>query len=198
MENVFWQKQAIDKSLRQRLNGHKSLVIWFTGLSGSGKSTIANALELELHNRGLRTFLLDGDHIRHGLNSDLGFSETDRIENIRRIGEVAKLFVGAGCIVLAAFISPYLRDRERVRFLFAANEFVEVYVKCPLAVCEQRDPKQLYKKALNGEISNFTGISAPYEEPEKPEMVIESDRETVEDAIRKIIRYLEERNCFTI
>ncbi len=194
MENVFWQKQAIDKDLRQSLNGHKSLVIWFTGLSGSGKSTIANALELELYNRKLRTFLLDGDHIRHGLNSDLGFSETDRMENIRRIGEVAKLFVEAGCVVLAAFISPYLLDRKRVRSLFAENEFVEVYVKCPLTVCEQRDPKQLYKKALNGEISNFTGISAPYEEPEMPEIVIESDRETVEDAVRKIIRYLE-GNC---
>ncbi len=195
MENVFWQKQAIDKDLRQGLNGHQSLVIWFTGLSGSGKSTIANALELELYRRKLRTFLLDGDNIRHGLNSDLGFSETDRIENIRRIGEVAKLFVEAGCVVLAAFVSPYLRDRKRVRSKLADNEFVEVYVKCPLAVCAQRDPKQLYKKALNGEISNFTGISAPYEEPEHPEIVIESDRETVEEAVRKIIRYLEERNC---
>ncbi|XJZ28220.1 adenylyl-sulfate kinase [Bacillota bacterium Lsc_1132] len=198
LENIYWHKQAIDKRQRQKLNGHKSLVIWFTGLSGSGKSTIANALELELYKRRMRTYLLDGDNVRHGLNSDLAFSKADRIENIRRIGEMAKLFVGAGCITLAAFISPYRSDRNRVREQLEQGEFVEVYVKCPLEICQLRDPKNLYKKALSGEISDFTGISAPYEEPENPDIVIESDRETVEEAVMKIVHYLDERDYFTI
>lgn len=198
MENVFWHKQAIEKVHRQQLSGHKSVVIWFTGLSGSGKSTIANALEIALYTKGLRTFLLDGDNVRHGLNSDLAFSEADRIENIRRIGEVAKLFVEAGCLTITAFISPYRRDRERVRRLVGADEFIEVYVKCPLEICEQRDPKNLYKKAREGKIADFTGISSPYEEPENPELVIESNQVSVEEAVRKIIDYLDEKNYFSV
>ncbi|MCL5039664.1 MAG: adenylyl-sulfate kinase [Firmicutes bacterium] len=189
-EHAVWQRVAVTKEQRQKLNGHKSFIVWFTGLSGSGKSTIANALEQRLHQMGLRTYLLDGDNIRHGLNADLGFSPEDRRENIRRIGEVAKLFVDAGVIVITAFISPYRADRQMVREMVAPGEFIEVYVKCPLELCERRDPKGLYKKARRGEITDFTGVSAPYEEPEKPEVVVESDRESVEEGVEKIIAFL--------
>jgi len=186
-------KGRITKEDRRRLKGHKSVILWFTGLSGSGKSTIAHALEEELYKRGIHTYILDGDNVRSGLNSDLGFSEEDRKENIRRIGEVAKLFIDAGVLTMVAAISPYKRDRDFVRNLVEPGEFVEIYVKCPLKVCEARDPKGLYKKARQGIIKNFTGIDDPYEEPENPEIVVETDKETIEEAVAKIIRFLEER-----
>jgi adenylylsulfate kinase len=182
----------IKKEDRQRLKGHKSAILWFTGLSGSGKSTVAHKLEEKLFERGIHTYVLDGDNIRTGLNKDLGFSAEDREENIRRIGEVAKLFVDAGIIVLSAFISPYIKDRETVRNLVEEDEFIEIYVKCPLEVCEKRDVKGLYKKAREGIIKNFTGIDDPYEEPLNPEIVVETDKETLEESVNKIIKYLEE------
>ena len=167
--NVHRQKLDVDKATRRQLNGHTSLVLWFTGLSGSGKSTIANALEKALHDRGIRTYILDGDNVRHGLNNDLGFTDADRVENIRRIGEVAKLMVDAGIVVLTAFISPFRAERKMVRELFEDGEFIEIFVDTPLAVAEERDPKGLYKKARRGELPNFTGIGSPYEPPLEPE-----------------------------
>jgi adenylylsulfate kinase len=177
---------------RCKLNNQKSTILWFTGLSCSGKSTLAYKVEERLFFRGLHTYVLDGDNIRAGLNNNLGFSAEDRQENIRRIGEVAKLFVDAGVIVMAAFISPYERDRERVRNIVEEKEFVEVYVRCPLSVCENRDTKGLYKKAREGIIKQFTGIDAPYEEPENPEIIIDTDKLTIEESVYKIICYLEE------
>jgi adenylylsulfate kinase len=196
--NTVWHTTSVTKAERQRLNGHKSCVLWFTGLSGSGKSTIANAVEDKLHQLGVHTYLLDGDNVRHGLSKDLGFKKEDRIENIRRIGEVAKLFVDGGMIVLSAFISPYIVDRKEVRSILQEDEFIEIYVKCPLSVCEQRDPKGLYKKARKGEIKNFTGITDPYEEPNNPEVVINSNKHTIEDAVKKIINYLTKHNIISI
>lgn len=168
-------------------------MLWFTGLSGSGKSTLAHAVEEELFRKGCYTYILDGDNIRHGLNSDLGFSEADRRENIRRIGEVAKLFVDAGIIVLAAFISPYREDRERVRALFEPAEFIEVFVNCDLAVCESRDPKGLYRKARSGELKQFTGIDSPYEVPFRPELVVNTACYGVEDSVRAVLAFVTER-----
>ncbi|MEC2304962.1 MULTISPECIES: adenylyl-sulfate kinase [Heyndrickxia] len=191
--NITWHETKIKKEDRRRLNGHSSAVLWFTGLSGAGKSTLSVAVEQELHRRGIRTYILDGDNIRHGLNKNLGFSPEDRKENIRRIGEVSKLFVDAGVMVLTAFISPYRADRDMVRELVEGNEFVEIYVNCPLEACEQRDPKGLYKKARNGEIQNFTGIDAPYEAPEHPELVVETDKQPLEQAVGQVIRFLEEK-----
>ncbi|MEK6460965.1 adenylyl-sulfate kinase [Heyndrickxia faecalis] len=191
--NITWHETKIKKEDRRRLNGHSSAVLWFTGLSGAGKSTLSVAVEQELHRRGIRTYILDGDNIRHGLNKNLGFSPEDRKENIRRIGEVSKLFVDAGVMVLTAFISPYRADRDMVRELVEDNEFVEIYVNCPLEECEQRDPKGLYKKARNGEIQNFTGIDAPYEAPEHPELVVETDKQPLEQAVGQVIRFLEEK-----
>ncbi|MCI1576851.1 MAG: adenylyl-sulfate kinase [Weizmannia coagulans] len=191
--NITWHETQIKKEDRRRLNGHSSAVLWFTGLSGAGKSTLSVAVEQELHGRGIRTYILDGDNIRHGLNKNLGFSPEDRKENIRRIGEVSKLFVDAGVMVLTAFISPYRADRDMVRELVEDNEFVEIYVNCPLEECEQRDPKGLYKKARNGEIQNFTGIDAPYEAPEHPELVVETDKQPLEQAVEQVIRFLEEK-----
>ncbi|MGG3965342.1 adenylyl-sulfate kinase [Heyndrickxia faecalis] len=191
--NITWHETQIKKEDRRRLNGHSSAVLWFTGLSGAGKSTLSVAVEQELHGRGIRTYILDGDNIRHGLNKNLGFSPEDRKENIRRIGEVSKLFVDAGVMVLTAFISPYRADRDMVRELVEGNEFVEIYVNCPLEACEQRDPKGLYKKARNGEIQNFTGIDAPYEAPEHPELVVETDKQPLEQAVGQVIRFLEEK-----
>jgi adenylylsulfate kinase len=170
--NIIPQEYRITKSDRQTLNGHKSCIIWLTGLSGSGKSTLANSVEQQLHLRGIRTYVLDGDNIRHGLNNNVDFSEAGRKENIRRIGEVAKLFVDAGVVVITAFISPFREDRDRVRKLVAAGEFMEVFIDCPLEVCEARDVKGLYKKARNGEISDFTGISSPFEVPLNPELTV--------------------------
>ncbi len=191
--NVVWHDHHVTKEERAGLKGQKPCVLWFTGLSGSGKSTIANAVEAKLTAQRKHTYLLDGDNIRHGLNRGLGFSEEDRIENIRRIGEVAKLFVDAGLIVLTAFISPYRADRERVRSLVEDGEFVEVFVDTPLDVCESRDPKGLYQKARAGEIAEFTGISSPYEAPEKPEIHIKNDKISVEEVADRIVDYLQKR-----
>ncbi len=188
----------LTKKERQKLKGHKSFILWFTGLSGSGKSTLAHAVEEELFKMGKHTYILDGDNIRSGLNKDLGFSMEDREENIRRIGEVSKLFVDAGIITLTAFISPYKKDRDFVRNLVEEGEFIEIYVKCPLEVCEQRDVKGLYKKARAGIIKNFTGIDDPYEEPENPEITVETDRETIEESINKIISYLKDKGYLEV
>ena len=194
VDNIVWHESKIKKEDRQRLNGHKSCILWFTGLSGSGKSTLANEVEKELHQMGIRSYVLDGDNIRHGLNNNLGFSPEDRKENIRRIGEVSKLFVDAGLFTLTAFISPYREDREMVRQLVGPNEFVEIYVKCALEECERRDPKGLYEKARNGEIKEFTGISAPYEAPLRPELIIESDKLTIEQSVHKVIDFLKQHH----
>jgi len=191
-------KGRITRKDRERLKGHRSFILWFTGLSGSGKSTLSHRVEELLYQQGIHTYILDGDNIRTGLNKDLGFSEEDRKENIRRIGEVAKLFVDAGVVVLSAFISPYKRDREFVRSLVPEGDFIEVYVKCPLEVCEQRDPKGLYKKARQGIIKNFTGIDDPYEEPENPEIVVETDKMSIDECAKKILDYLKERKLLEV
>lgn len=189
-ENIIWHNQNITKERRFSLLKQKPCVIWFTGLSGSGKSTIANAVEVELFKREIKTYLLDGDNIRHGLNKDLGFSEIDRIENIRRIGEVSKLFVDSGLIVLTAFISPFKSDRQIAKSLVKYDEFIEVFIDSPLDVCESRDPKGLYKKAREGAIKNFTGISSPYESPEEPQIHIKTDKYSVRECTDIIINYL--------
>lgn len=194
--NITWHDAHITKADREGLNGHKAVVIWFTGLSGCGKSTLANAVEKALFDKGCRTIVLDGDNIRHGLNSNLGFSPEDREENIRRIGEVAKLFTEAGVIAMTAFISPYRADRDRARAL-APDNFVEVYCQCDLAVCEERDPKGLYKKARAGEIPEFTGISAPYEEPLNPEIVIDTGKLTIEESVENVLDLLTERGVLS-
>ncbi|WP_010283866.1 adenylyl-sulfate kinase [Bacillus timonensis] len=194
--HIVWHQSTVTKYERQQQNQHKSCVIWFTGLSGSGKSSLANALDKELFSQNVQSYVLDGDNIRHGLNAGLGFSKEDRKENIRRIGEVSKLFVDSGQIVSTAFISPFREDREQVRALFPEGDFIEVYVKCPISVCENRDPKGLYKKARNGEISEFTGVSSPYEEPNQPELVIETDKLTISQSVETIILYLKERGIF--
>jgi adenylylsulfate kinase len=191
--NVTWHAHRITREDRQKLNGHRGAVLWFTGLSGCGKSTIANAVDQLLFERGIHTFVLDGDNIRMGLNKNLGFSPADRTENIRRIGEVAKLFADAATIVSTAFISPYRADRDMVRALFPAGEFVEILVQASIETCEARDPKGLYKKARAGEIKEFTGISAPYEAPEAPEIVLDSDNKGVEQLAREVIAWLEAR-----
>ena len=191
--NLYWHTPQVTRSQREQAQDHRAAVLWFTGLSGAGKSTLAHAVEQALHARGVRTFALDGDNVRHGLNADLGFSEAERTENLRRIGEVCKLFVEAGVVVLAAFISPLRRDRERVRSLLPHGDFAEVYVKCPLAVCERRDPKGIYKRARAGEIANFTGISAPYEEPVNPELTVETANMGLEDEVASVLRFLEQR-----
>lgn len=188
--NVVWHFSTVNKGQRRKLNNHKSSVIWITGLSASGKSTLANALECRLHEIGIHSYLLDGDNIRYGLNKDLGFSPEDRQENIRRIAEVAKLFVDAGIMVITAFISPYREDREMARQLVERGEFIEIYTKCPLDICEKRDPKGLYKKARAGQIPEFTGITAPYEEPENPEIIIETSKNNIEKSVNQIIMYL--------
>ncbi len=191
--NVVWHDTEITKLDREERNGHRGVVIWMTGLSGSGKSTLATELQKNLFDRGCQVCILDGDNIRHGLNSDLGFSPADREENIRRIGEVAKILAEAGMIAITAFISPYRSDRDRNRALLKKGEFIEIFVKAPLRVCEERDPKGLYQKARAGKIPEFTGISAPYEEPLEPELIIETDRLSVEESTQKIVDYLEEK-----
>ncbi len=191
--HIQWHDRLVTRSEHLRRNGHPSMVLWFTGLSGSGKSTISRAVERELFDRGWHTYSLDGDNVRHGLNRDLGFSPEDRRENIRRIGEVSKLFVDAGIVVLAAFISPYRHDRDRVRALLGPGEFVEIYVKCDLATCERRDPKGLYAKARAGVIPDFTGIGSPYEEPLAPEIVLDTARWSVERCVSEVVRYVEAR-----
>jgi adenylylsulfate kinase len=189
--NIVWHQGAVTREDRAQLNGHRGCTVWLTGLSGSGKSTIAVDLEKRLLERGVRTYILDGDNIRHGLNKNLGFSPEDRTENIRRIGEVAKLFTDAGIVALTAFISPYRADRDQVRALMQPGDFVEVFVDCPVEVCEQRDVKGLYKKARAGEIKEFTGISAPYEAPEKPELTLRTAGQSVEESAKQILAHLE-------
>ena len=192
-KHVVWHECLVKRSDRNSLNNHKSGLVWFTGLSASGKSTIAHAVEKELHDRGIRTYVLDGDNVRHGLNSNLGFSPEDRKENIRRIGEVAKLMADAGIVVFTAFISPYREDRDTVRTLFEGDHFYEVFVKCSLEECEKRDPKGLYKKARAGIIKNYTGISSPYEEPLAPELVVDTEHLTIEESVNQVIDFLCEK-----
>lgn len=191
--NLYRQVFTVTKEDRFRLNGHKEAVLWFTGLSGSGKSTIANLVDYQLYRHHCQSYILDGDNIRQGLNKDLGFSDADRVENLRRIGEVAKLFVDSGKIVLTAFISPFAKERERIRQLLG-EDFIEVYVKCPLEICEKRDPKGLYKRARQGLIPQFTGIDSPYEPPSAPDLVLETDKESVEESAEKVLRFLQERD----
>ena len=191
--SIRWHDHAVQREQRSAQKQQKPCMIWFTGLSGAGKSTVANALDSMLLEHDRHTYLLDGDNVRHGLNRDLGFTDADRIENIRRIGEVGKLFVDAGLIVLSAFISPFRSDRQMVRSLFPVGEFVEVYISTPLEVCEQRDPKGLYKKARAGVIKNFTGIDSAYEAPVAPEIVIDAGAMDVEESARTIYQFLKER-----
>ncbi len=191
--NITWHKGHLDQKDREKLLNQKGVTLWFTGLSGSGKSTVAHEVERLLYERGHATFVLDGDNIRHGLNKDLGFSPKDREENIRRIGEVAHLFTSAGIIALTAFISPYKADRQIARDLAAKGEFIEIFVYCPLEECENRDPKGLFKKARAGLIPEFTGISAPYEEPENPEILLETHKYSVTECAAQVITYLEKK-----
>ena len=192
-DDIVWHDHKVVRSQRAENKNQKPCLLWFTGLSGSGKSTIANALDVALHKRGYHTFLLDGDNVRHGLCSDLGFSDEDRVENIRRIGEVSKLFADAGLIVLSAFISPFNSDRRLVRKLFPAGEFIEVFMDASLETCESRDPKGLYQKARSGEIKQFTGIDSPYEVPAHPELRLDTSRMSVDDCVDALVAYLLER-----
>ena len=196
-KNIVWHDHHVTKESRSKSKNQKPCVLWFTGLSGSGKSTVANAVEIKLNELNKHTYILDGDNVRLGLNKGLTFSDEDRIENIRRIGEVSKLFIDAGTIVLTAFISPFLKDRQQVRDLISENEFIEVFIDTPLEICESRDPKGLYKKARKGEIPNFTGISSPYEAPIKPEIHIKAGEITLEEAVEQILGYLKENNYLT-
>jgi len=189
-QNIHWQAVEVDKQARSRQNGHRPCVLWLTGLSGSGKSTIANIVERQLHALGARTYLLDGDNVRHGLSKDLGFTDADRVENIRRIGEVARLMVDAGLIVLTAFISPFRSERRLARGMVAEGEFFEIFVDTPLEVVEHRDPKGLYKKARRGELKNFTGIDSPYEVPEAPELRVDTTRQSPEESASAIVQEL--------
>ena len=190
MKDIVWHDHKITRAERAANKNQKPCLLWFTGLSGSGKSTIANALDVALHERGYHTFLLDGDNVRHGLCSDLGFSDDDRVENIRRIGEVSKLFADSGLIVLSAFISPFVSDRRLVRKLFPAGEFIEVFMDTPLDTCEDRDPKGLYKKARAGEIKSFTGIGSPYETPPHPELRLDTSTMSIEECVETLINHL--------
>ncbi len=192
-KNLTWHVGEVDREARTAAHGHRGAVLWLTGLSGSGKSTIGHRIERMLVDRGAFAYVLDGDNVRHGLNRDLGFSPDDRIENIRRIGEVSRLFADAGGLVISAFISPYREDRDRIRGLMQPGEFIEVYVDTPLEVCEARDPKGLYKKARAGEISGFTGLDAPYEAPLEPEVHLKTMELTVDEAASQVIRYLEQQ-----
>ncbi|MCF6235791.1 MAG: adenylyl-sulfate kinase [Gammaproteobacteria bacterium] len=188
--NVVWHQATVERSHREKMNSHKSAVLWFTGLSGAGKSTLAHAVEEVLHEKNIRTFVLDGDNVRHGLCGDLGFSDEDRQENIRRVGEVAKIVIETGAIVLTAFISPFKEDRDRVRSLVNQDDFIEVYVKCSLEKCEERDVKGLYKKARSGEIKEFTGISSPYEAPVNAEVVVDTGELDLKTSAEKVVDYL--------
>ena len=190
--NTVWHNATVTRERRENLNGHKSAILWFTGLSGSGKSTVAHSVEEALHQLGCKTFVFDGDNVRHGLCNDLGFSDKDRKENLRRIGEMVKLFLDAGTISLTAFISPFKEDREKIRAMVSEGDFVEIYCRCPISKCEERDVKGLYKKARAGEIPHFTGISSPYEEPENPEVIVDTDGSvSIEDTVEKIITTLQ-------
>ena len=191
--NVVWEQSLVTRQDRETLNGHTSFALWFTGLSGSGKSTLAHAVEQKLHEKGCRTFVLDGDNVRHGLSSNLSFSENDRKENIRRIGEAAKLMTEAGVITLTAFISPFRHDREMVRGLFPHGEFIEVYCNASIEVCESRDVKGLYKKARAGEIKNYTGIDSPYESPVNPELIVFTGENSINDGVGLVMDYLSKK-----
>jgi len=192
-QNTVWHEPNIYRADRETLNGHKGCILWFTGLSGSGKSTLANAVEHRLHERGIRTYVLDGDNVRKGLNKDLGFSDADRTENIRRIGEVSNLMMDAGLIVLTAFISPFRTDRQIVRDLVPEGDFIEILCSAPLEICESRDPKGLYKKARAGQIPEFTGISSPYESPEHPEILLQTDVHGIEECVHQVLGTLQAR-----
>jgi bifunctional enzyme CysN/CysC len=195
--NTYFQSFEVTKTARARLNGQRPVLLWFTGLSGAGKSTIANSLEQKLHALGKRTFVLDGDNVRHGLNRDLGFTEVDRVENIRRVAEVAKLFVEAGLITIVSFISPFRAEREMARGLMAPDEFIEIFVDTPLEVCEQRDVKGLYRRARRGELRNFTGLDSPYERPETPDVVLAALNERAEDLADHVITFLQQRGILS-
>lgn len=193
MNNLVWHNATVTREKREKQNGHKSCVLWFTGLSGAGKSTLAHAVEEALHQRACRTFVLDGDNVRHGLSSNLGFSEDDRRENIRRIGEAAKLMMEAGVIALTAFISPFRADRDTVRKFMPHGDFLEIYCHASLDVCESRDVKGLYKKARAGEIKNYTGIDSPYEAPNKPELVVETGSAPLSQCVDQVLELLQSR-----
>ncbi|WP_405131839.1 adenylyl-sulfate kinase [Paenibacillus sp. FSL H8-0317] len=196
--NITWQSSSINRQDREKHNGHRSRAIWFTGLSGAGKSSLAFALEQYLYEQGVSCYVLDGDNVRHGLNRDLGFTAADRQENLRRIGEVSKLMVDAGLFVLSAFISPHEQDRETVRQLFEPDDFIEIYVRCSIEECERRDPKGLYKKARNGDIPHFTGISAPYDVPKSPSVIIDTEQSSIEEAVQEIIQHLEQNGALQL
>ena len=197
-DNLYYHEHRVPRKIKEERNNHKSRVLWFTGLSGSGKSTVANATEKILHDMGIHTYILDGDNVRMGLNKDLGFAPEDRTENIRRITEVSKLFVDSGSLVLTAFISPYRKDRDNARLVIGDEDFVEVFVSADLSVCESRDPKGLYKKARAGEIKGFTGIDAPYEAPENPELVVHTDKHSIEECAHIVVNYLKNNNIINI
>ena len=197
-ENITWHTATVSRVDREKMNSHKSAILWFTGLSGAGKSSLAHAVEDRLFKLGCRTYVLDGDNIRHGLCKDLSFSDTDRTENIRRIGEVSKLFIESGVMTLTAFISPFRSDRAAVRELVNEGDFIEVYCKCDLSVCEERDVKGLYKKVRAGDISEFTGINSPYEEPLKPEITVDTAAQSIEESVEQIINALVERKIISI
>jgi len=192
-KEVVRHQATVTRERRERLNGHRAMVVWFTGLSGAGKSTVAHSVEEALHQNGQRTFVLDGDNVRHGLCADLGFSPADRHENLRRIGEIAKLFIEGGTIALAAFISPLQADREHVRQIIGPDDFVEIYVACPLEVCEQRDVKGMYRRARAGEIEDFTGVSAPYEPPESPDLILDTSTTSLADCVGMVLSLLRSR-----
>ena len=196
-ENLHYHEHRVARELKEKRNHHQSRVLWFTGLSGSGKSTVANATEKILHDMGLQTYILDGDNVRMGLNKDLGFSPEDRTENIRRITEVAKLFADSGSVILTAFISPYREDRDKAREIISTKDFIEVFVSADLSVCESRDPKGLYKKARAGEIKGFTGIDAPYEAPLNPELIVETDKNDIEACAQIVVDYLVEEEIIS-
>ena len=189
--NIIYHQATVTRQRRNELNDHRSVVIWFTGLSGAGKSTLAHSLEEKLFQRSCKTFVLDGDNVRHGLNSNLDFSEDDRAENIRRISEVSKLMLESGLIVMTAFISPFSKDRHEARKLITSDDFVEIYCKASLEKCESRDVKGLYKRARAGEIKNYTGIDSPYEVPDNPDLIIDTDNQSLEDSVLSILSYLE-------
>jgi adenylylsulfate kinase len=191
--NVVWHHATVTRARREAQNGHRGVILWFTGLSGAGKSTLAHAVEEELHQLGCRTFVLDGDNVRHGLCGDLGFSAADRIENIRRVGEIAKLFMEAGVIVLTAFISPFRSDRERVRGMVEHGDFIEIHCDSTLEICEARDVKGMYKKARAGQIAEFTGISSPYEAPENPELRVDTGGEKLEQCVQQVLNEMGQR-----
>lgn len=196
--NTVWHHATVTRARREQLNGHRGVILWFTGLSGSGKSTLAHAVEEALHRRGCRTLVCDGDNVRHGLCADLGFSAADRAENIRRIGQMARLLVDAGLVALTAFISPFRVDRRRVRMMVERSEdFIEIFCDCPLEVCEQRDIKGLYQRARKGEIADFTGISSPYETPQNADLTVQTGERNVEECVREVLALLESRGVLT-